>query len=375
MCCVAGLIRYHGTVLTWRTHLHFLSLLKGISISLIGLSTTSWHETDKSWTQIEHNDSTGCTEPVQIQYGASKTHIEQTQQLAESLILPRGSTQLGSFEFQLPDFVPGSCRLPHGSIDYRLQVSLERRGKCVKCFQHRLIVRNRIELLELRPALSECSAFSLSVPRSVFVPGQRVAYHLEANCTVQLVTRLLQCITYVSQQPLVKVKKVVRVLDESCELEDALHLPLTAPFMMLMPDELIEISYYLETLSDGSETLSVPLFVGTVAPPVDSTQLQVNQTCPSLGFVNLGKCPYLLCLSAPLLSHFNFYSLKALCENELLFSTINQLLQPHSCSREINVSSIAAKHSERLKLLRHQKKQSYVRLALRFFYKRLLPAN
>lgn len=361
--------------LTWPTHFYFLSLLEGISISLIGLSTTSWQETDKSWTQIEHNDSTGCIEPVLIQYGASKTHIEQTHQLADSLILPRGSTPLGCFAFQLPDSVPGSCRLPHGSIDYRLQVSLERRGKCVKCFQHRLIVRNRIELLELRPALSECTAFRLRLPRSVFVPGQRVAYQVQSKCSGQLVTRLQQCITYVSQQPLVKVKKVVRVLDESSELEDALHLPLTAPFMRQMPAELIEISYYLETLSDGSDTLCLPLFVGTVVPPVDNMQPPDNQTCPSLGFVNLGKCPYLLCLSAPLLSHFNFYSLEALCENELLFSTINQLLQPHSCSKEIIVSSLAAKHSEHLKLLRHQKKQSYVRFALRFFYKRLLPAH
>lgn len=221
-------------------------------------------------------------------------HIEQTQQLAQSLILPRGVTQLGSFEFQLPDSLPGSCRLPHGSVDYELEVSLERRGKHVKRFQHRLIVRNRIEFCELRPAQSASATCCLRLPRSVYVPGQRVAYQVQSNCmsSDRSITRLCQCITYVSQQPVPKVKKVQRVLDESCELEDnALHLPLTALATRQMPGEPIEITYYVETLSDASEPLRLPLLVGTVAPPVASS-VQQAASCPSLGFVNLGKCPY-----------------------------------------------------------------------------------
>lgn len=371
---VAGLIRYRGTVTN--TTNSSLLLSTGISIALIGLSQTNWQETDRSCRQIEHNDSTGRTESVQIQFEGNKTHIEQTEQLAESLILPQGITQLGSFEFQLPDSLPGSCRLPHGSVDYTLQVSLERRGKCVKRFQHRLIVRNHIEFGELRPAQCESSTCSLRLPRSVFVPGQRVGYQVETTCMSSgpLVTRLCQCITYVSQQPVAKVKKVLRVLDESCELEGALHLPLTAPIARQMQGEPIEITYHLETLSsDATEPLRLPLLVGTVAPPVDSSCVQQAASCPSLGFVNLGKCRPVQHLHL-VISISN--STAALCENELLFSTISQLLQPHSCSREIKVSSFApAKHSEHLKLLRHQKKQSYVRLALRFFYKRLLPAN
>ncbi|KAH8420956.1 hypothetical protein KR222_011090 [Zaprionus bogoriensis] len=355
--------------------------LEGISIALLGRSTTHWHEVDKSCTQIEHNDSTGRNEPVQLQFGGTTTHVEQRQKLAQSLLVPQGKThQLGAFEFALPDSVPGSCRLAHGSIDYTLQLTLERRGKHAKCFQQRLIVRNRIELHEVRPAVCETRTLCLRLPRSVFVPGQRVAYQLQPAPGVaqvpgcKLVTRLCQCITYSSPQHLGKHKKVVRVLDDSCEWEGALHLPLTAPIMRQSQGELIEISYYLETLSDCSEPLRLPLSVGTVAPPVDAVQQPVS--CPSLGFVNLGECSKLRCTHR--IAHFSVILLSffaALCENELLFSTINQLL-PHSCSREMNASNFSfSKHSERLKLLRRHKKQSYVRLALRFFYKRLLPAN
>ncbi|XP_062122804.1 uncharacterized protein LOC133836368 [Drosophila sulfurigaster albostrigata] len=320
--------------------------VEGIHITLLGISTTSWHETDKCLPQIEHNDSTGPAEPPQLYFGATKTHIEQTQELAKSLILPPGSLQLGSFTFQLPNEVPGSCRLPHGSISYSLQLTLERRSKQAKRFQHRLVVRNRIEFLEPRPATTESSTLCLSLPRSVFVPGQRVAYQLETSTSSsQLLTRLCQCIRYESHQPVAKFKKVVRILDESSSLEDALHLPLTALIMSQRSGDLIEITYYVETLGSCSEPLRLPLFVGTVAPPVD-THISLS----SLGFVNF-----------------------ALSENEVLLSSINQLL-PHSYSREL-VPSSSGKYNEQLKLLRRQKKQSYVRIALRYFYKRLLPAN
>ncbi|XP_034487661.1 uncharacterized protein LOC117791865 [Drosophila innubila] len=320
--------------------------VEGISITLLGVTTTSWHEAAKDLTHIEHNDSTGPTEPIQLHYAASKTHVEQTQQLAKSLILPPGCMQLGNFALQLPNNAPGSCRLDYGTTNYSLQLTLERRSKHAKRFQHRLCIRNRIEFHELTPATIQSSTLCLNLPRSVFVPGQRVAYRLEASVpSCQFTTRLCQCISYESQQPVVKCKKVVRVLNESCNMEDSLHLPLTAPIMSRLSGEAIEIAYYLETLSDCSKPLRLPLFVGTVAPPVDNPK-----NCSSLGFVNFG-----------------------LSENVLMCSSINQLL-PHSCSREIATSSYA-KHNEHLKLLRRQKKHSYVRIALQYFYKHLLPAN
>ncbi|KAH8311586.1 hypothetical protein KR044_007079 [Drosophila immigrans] len=320
--------------------------VEGISITLLGTSTTSWHESAKCLPQIEHNDSSGPTEPPQLHYGAAKSLVMQTQQLADSLILPPGSMQLGNFTFQLPNDVPASCHFPHGSISYSLQLTLERRSKQAKRLQHRLIVRKRIELLEPRPASTECSTLCLSLPRSVFVPGQRVAYQLEtSNLSTHFSTRLCQSVCYESQQPLPKFKKVVRILDESCCLEDVLHLPLTAPIMSHRSCDLIEIAYYLETFASCSEPLRLPLLVGTVAPPVDS-----HTSLASLGCINYASS-----------------------ENELLPSPINQLL-PQSYSREF-VTSTGVKHNEQLKLLRRQKKQSYVRIALRYFYKRLLPAN
>ncbi|KAL7729092.1 hypothetical protein ACLKA6_019915 [Drosophila palustris] len=323
--------------------------VEGISITLLGLSTTSWHEASNDLPQIEHNDSTGPTEPVQLHFGASKTHVEQTQQLAKSLILPPGCMQLGNFAFELPEDVPGSCRLDYGMINYSLQVTLERRSKHAKRFQLRLCIRDRIEFHELTPATIESPTLRLHLPRSVFVPGQRVAYQLQPTIpSSQLSTRLCQCISYESQQPLAKFKKVVRVLNESCYMEDELHLPLTAPIMSRQSgDNPIEIVYYLETHSDCSQPLRLPLFVGTVAPPVDHPK-----NCPSLGFVNFG-----------------------LSEKELVCSSINQnQLLPHNCSREFSTSSYA-KHCENPKLLRKQRKHSYVRIALRYFYKHLLPAN
>lgn len=320
--------------------------VEGISITLLGNSITSWNEANNCLQQVEHDDSTGPTEPALIHYSATKTHVQQTLQLAESMILPLGSVELGNFVFQIPSNVPDSCHLDYGSINYSLQLTLERRSKHAKRFQQRVCIRNRIELLELRPTATESSTVCLSLPRTVFVPGQRVAYQLEASIpSCQFMTRLCQCISYESQKPLAKFKKVVRVLDQSCNMEDSLHLPLTAPIMSRLPGEPIVIVYYLETLSSCSEPLRLPLLVGTVAPPVNRPT-----SCNSLGLVNFG-----------------------LSESELMFSSMNQL-QPNSCSREFATSSIV-KHSEHLDLLRHQKKHSYVRLALRYFYKRLLPAK
>ncbi|KAH8360144.1 hypothetical protein KR093_011032 [Drosophila rubida] len=344
--------------------------VEGISITLLGLSTTSWDEAAKCLPQIEHNDSTAPAEPPRLHFGATKTHIEQTQQLTEALSLPLGSLQLGSFAFQLPHELPGSCRLPHGAITYTLQLTLERRSKQAKRFQQRLVVRRRIELPELRPATAASATLSLSLPRSVFVPGQRVVYRLaKSTASAQLTTRLCQCISYESQQPLAKRKRVVRVLDESRGLEDALHLPLTANIMSAGESgDLITIEYYLETLATCCAPLRLPLFVGTVAPPGDSPA-----SLSPLGFVNFGKllesvCHHNVCLQFSLGCQF-----AGLAENEGLLSSINQL-RPHSHSRELLAPSLG-KHNEQLKLLRRQKKQSYVRMALRYFYSRLLPAN
>ncbi|EDW59564.1 uncharacterized protein [Drosophila virilis] len=322
--------------------------LEAVSISLICRSEISWREADSSLPLIEHNDSTATTESGYISYAANKTHLQQTQQLLQKLNLPPGGTQRCSFQFELPHDLPGSCRLPQGATDYTLFVTLQRRGKHDKHFQQRLCIRKRIELVDLQPACNASATLRLSLLRSIFAPGQRVAYQLHATVPATCQTRLLQSITYQSQQPVAKSKRVQNVLDESCALAAALHLPLTAPIMTQLPGEPIEIAYYLETWSSCSEPLRLPLLVGTVAPPVDV--IDSPTVGPSLGFVNL-----------------------ALCENDLLFSSINQLL-PHSCSRESNTPSITW-HGEHLKLLRRQKKQSYVRLALRFFYKNMLPTN
>ncbi|KAM8704483.1 hypothetical protein ACLKA7_009003 [Drosophila subpalustris] len=305
--------------------------VEGISITLLGLSTTSWHEASNDLPQIEHNDSTGPTEPVQLHFGASKTHVEQTKQLAESLILPPGCMQLGNFAFELPEDVPGTCRLDYGMINYSLQVTLERRSKHAKRFQLRLCIRDRIEFRELTPATVESPTLRLQLPRSVYVPGQRVAYQLKPTIpSRQFSTRLCQCISYESQKPLAKFKKVVRVLNESCYMEDELHLPLTAPIMSRHLGDPIEIVYYLDTHSDCSQPLRLPLFVGTVAPPVDHPK-----NCASLGFVNFG-----------------------LSEKELVCSSINQnQLLSHNCFREFSTSSYA-KHCENPKLLRKQRKHS-----------------
>ncbi|XP_064547756.1 uncharacterized protein LOC135434914 [Drosophila montana] len=322
--------------------------LEAVSIGLICRSAVSWREADPSLPLIEHNDSTAATEPGHISYVANKLHLQQTQQLLQTLSLPPGGTQRCSFQFELPHDLPGSCRLPLGATDYMLHVTLQRRGKHDKHFAQRLCIRKRIELVDLLPASSASATLRLSLPRSVFAPGQRVAYQLDATVPATCRTRLLQSITYQSQQPVAKAKRVLRALDESCALAAALHLPLTAPIMSQLPGEPIEIAYYLEAWSSCSEPLRLPLLVGTVAPPVDVIASPTDG--PSLGFVNL-----------------------ALCENDLLISSINQLL-PHSCSRELNAPSIA-RHGEHLKLLRRQKKQSYVSLALRFFYKNMLPTN
>ncbi|EDV92820.1 uncharacterized protein LOC6563270 [Drosophila grimshawi] len=317
--------------------------LEALSITLFGCSTICWQEAQTLMPHVEHNDSTAVTETACLKFEGSKTHLLQSQQLLEAVILPPGCTQCCNFEFELPSALPGSCRLPLGSTSYMLQVTLHRRGKHDKCFQQRLCIRNRIEFTDLQPAKCATATLQLSLPRTVYAPGQRVAYQLAATSPATCTTRLCQSITYQSQQPSTKAKQVLTVLDESSDLKAALHLPLTAPIMSQLPGELIAIAYYLETWTSCNEPLRLPLLVGTVAPPVEID-------FPAHGFVNL-----------------------ALCENDLQISSVNHRL-PHSCSQEFNAPSVS-RRGEHLKLLRRQKKQSYLRLALRYFNKNLLPAH
>ncbi|XP_030374543.1 uncharacterized protein LOC115624093 [Scaptodrosophila lebanonensis] len=327
--------------------------LEAINITLLGQSSTNWSERAiLKQPQIEHNDSAHDAKPLRLNYTGHKVHIRETQKLAGALVLLPGNTQLGSFQFQLPHTLPATCQLPYGSINYTLQVELERRGKYVKCFKQRLIVRKCVEFRSLRPLQSTTPTLSLQLERSVFVPGQGVAYKLipkRLHSHGYLNIRLCQGITYRSHTPEAKIKRVLRVLDESSEIDGALQLPLTAPIMSDTADQdLIEISYYLEALDD-IESIRLPLCVGTVAPPMETDPLAHVDSQP-LCFVNLATT--------------------ALSQNEL-FAPFNQLM-PHSCSREANAFGIS-RQCDRLKLLKHQKKQSYVKWALHYFYKNMLP--
>ncbi|XP_068156468.1 uncharacterized protein [Drosophila tropicalis] len=331
--------------------------VEGIKITLLGLTTVNWKESVHGLPQIEHNDcSSQPLEPMETFYKASKTLIENTKQLTDAMLLLPGKAHLASYDFQLPQSLPATCRLSHGSTNYILKVNLERQGKHVKSFHHRLIVKKCINFSDLRPQTKETCHLSLKLSRSVFVPGQSVGYELQTELPQPYVTRLCQSITYESEVPCRKSKNVLTVLAESSEMCGELRLPLTAPIMTTEEkedrEEAIQISYLIETLYTGGDcrqvSLQLPVFVGTIAPPMDSISSQATTEAMPLCFVNL-----------------------ALHQSEL-FTPINQLLAD-SCSRELNVMT-SGKHCEGVKLLQCQpkKKKSYIYMALRYFHKTLL---
>ncbi|XP_022221016.2 uncharacterized protein LOC111073139 [Drosophila obscura] len=319
--------------------------VEGISITLSGISHVHWQESLAGPPQIEHNDSSrSCVEPTKVDYKGDKVHINQVKKLTAGQRLLPGITQVWNFEFVLPDSLPATCRVGNGSVEYALKVIIERRSKHYKCFTQRLVIRRSLAFTDLQPQMKEHSLLRLSLPRSVFVPGQSVGYAVASKEGSAAITRLCQCINYECQKPERKIKKVIRILSECSELQAELRLPLTSP---IMTDERqpqpIEISYYVETVSHMKPPLRLAICVGTSAPPAICS-LESSRLC----FVNL-----------------------ALSQSEL-FEPINQLLA-HSCHSQETGALALGKHCERIKLLKCQKKQSYVQLLMRYFYKRLLP--
>ncbi|XP_017057184.1 arrestin domain-containing protein 17 [Drosophila ficusphila] len=318
--------------------------LEGVNITLHGLSSVHWRESLRGLPEIEHNDSSGQLESVKVDYSGSKVHINQTKKLTDELCLQPGAFQLGEFSFELPKILPATCSLPYGNIEYSLKVVIERKGKHNKCFQQRLVIKKRLEFIDLKPQFKETSNTRLNLPRSVFVPGQSIRYEIESKDGVlEFVTRLCKKTSYTSSEPNKKTKTVIEVLSESSDLKNDLRLPLTAPIMSHSDQlEPIDISYYIETFNYLDPPIKLTIFVGSVAPPVDSP-MESSRLC----FVNL-----------------------ALSQSEL-FRPINQFLA-HSCSREIGAMALN-KHCERIKLLKGPKrKRSYVQLAFRYLYKKVL---
>ncbi|XP_017119916.1 arrestin domain-containing protein 1 [Drosophila elegans] len=319
--------------------------LDAVSITLHGVSSVHWRESLHGPPEIEHNDSTGILENAKVDYKGTKVHISQTKKLTSGLRLQPGIFQLGDFKFQLPENLPATCSLPFGKVEYMLKAVFERRGKHNKCFQQRLVIRNSLEFNDLKPQIAETSNISLSLSRSVFVPGQNVSYETNSkDGSSKLLTRLCKKISYTCQKPSAKTKTVVQVLSESLDLINQLRLPLTAPIMS-HPDllEPIQISYYIETLNYLDPPLRLPIFVVTAAPLMYSP-MESSRLC----FVNM-----------------------ALSQSDLM-KPINQDLT-HNCSLEIG-SLALTKHCERIKLLKGpRRKKSYVQLALRYFYKKVGP--
>ncbi|XP_017081980.2 uncharacterized protein LOC108115171 [Drosophila eugracilis] len=319
--------------------------LEGVCITIHGVSTVHWREALGGPPEIEHNDSSGNLDCAKVDYKGSKVHINQTKTLSDGLRLQPGVFPMGDFNFQLPENLPATCNLPFGNVEYMLKVVIKRKGKHNKCFQQRLVIRKSLEFCDLKPQISENSNISLALPRSVFVPGQSVNYVIVSKDGVlKFLTRLCKKINYTSLEPNAKTKTVIQVLSQSTDLKGDLRLPLTAPFMT-HPDHLepIQISYYLETFNYLDPPLKLPIFVATAAPPIYSA-MESSRHC----FVNL-----------------------ALSQSEL-FRPINQFLA-HSCSRDIGALALS-KHCESIKLLKHPKrKRSYVQLALRYLYKKVLP--
>ncbi|KAH8281107.1 hypothetical protein KR054_011101 [Drosophila jambulina] len=320
--------------------------LEGVNITLYGASSVHWRETDPGPPQIEHNDSTRQVVCTKLDYKGGKVHINETKNLMGGQILQPGSKDLGSFVFQLPESLPATCSVPYGRVEYILRVVMERRSKHSKCFEQRLVVRRSLEFTDLKPQFKDTSMLSLSLPRSVFVPGQNVDYKVESRDGIlEILTRLCQSISYQSSVPEKITKTVTKVLAESSASNGNLRLPLTAPIMS-HPDQFgpIHISYYIEAYNFVDPPVRLPLFVATVAPPTHSACIESSRLC----FVNLA------------LSHGDW------------FAPINQLLA-QSCSREIGALALN-KHCERIRLLKGPKrKQSYVQLALQYFHKKVLP--
>lgn len=265
-----------------------------LSISLRCHSTVGWQEVDRSLPQIVHNDSEAIREPDYINYTGDKLYLDQTQQLLQGIyLLPRGIKRC-IFDFQLPSELPGMCRLPLGRTSYTLQVRLLRYSKHDKIFQKSLCVKQRIELRDLRPATSSSVSLRLHLSRSSYVPGQRIAFEVQPTEPATCRTCLCQVITYRSEQPAVKEKRVQRVLDESSDSAGVLHLPLCTPLMTQLQGEPIEISYFVEAGSNlCRQPLRLPLWVGTVAPPIDApadARTDSRTDSPALGYDNLGKC-------------------------------------------------------------------------------------
>ncbi|KAH8337392.1 hypothetical protein KR059_008872 [Drosophila kikkawai] len=320
--------------------------LVGVNITLYGTSTVHWRESDPGPPQIEHNDSARQVECAKVDYKGRKVHINETNNLVGGLVLPPGPKDLGPFEFQLPESLPATCSVPNGRVEYILKVVIERRSKHSKSFEQRLVVRRSLEFADLKPQIKETSTLSLSLPRSVFVPGQSVGFEVDSRDGVlDILTRLCQSITYHSSVPENRTKTVKKVLAECSSPNGNLRLPLTAPIMS-HPDQFgpIHISYFIEAYNFVDPPLRLPLFVATVAPPTHSPSIESSRLC----FVNLA------------LSHGDW------------LSPINQLLA-QSCSREIGALALN-KHCEGIRLLKGPKrKQSYVQLAMRYFHKKVLP--
>lgn len=223
--------------------------------------------------QIEHNDSSTSLEWVELDYTGHKVHINETKKLTNGINLPTGTTNLGYFKFSIPENLPATCRVPFGSVGYTLKLKIDRCGKFSKCFEKQLMIKRQVEFSDLKPDFKEASRFVLTLARSVFAPGQSVTYEVQTkDDDLDSITRLYQCITYESQSPKAKSKKVTRCVSECRHDTNKLHLPLTVPIMTYRETTgLISISYYVETFSYGDPSISLPIYVATAAPPVYSS--------------------------------------------------------------------------------------------------------
>ncbi|KAH8350131.1 hypothetical protein KR067_002687 [Drosophila pandora] len=316
--------------------------IEATSITFFGVTTVHWKEPLEN-PQIEHNDSSASLEWVKVDYTGDRVHINETKKLTNGLILPTGTTNLGYFKFSIPENLPATCRVPLGSVGYTLTLKIDRCGKFRKCFEKRLVIKRQLDFNDLKPDFKESSRFVLTLARSVFVPGQTVTYEVQTKDGVlDSITRLYQCIIYKSQSPKVKSKKVTKCLSECRQDTNKLHLPLTVPIMTYRePTGLISISYYVETLSYGDPSISLPIYVVTAAPPMYSS---TEFSC--------------LCYTNPVLGHSD------------VFTPFNKLMI-NGNSMEIGAVSLN-KHCELIELLRVRKqKRSSVYLALRCLYNKV----
>ncbi|KAH8276225.1 hypothetical protein KR026_005806 [Drosophila bipectinata] len=315
--------------------------IEATSVTFFGSSTVHWTE-PLTVREIEHNDSSTSLEWDKMDCTGSKVHINETKKLTSRIELPTGITHLGYFMFFIPQNLPASCRVSLGRVAYTLKLRIDRCGKYSKCFERHLVIKRLVEFSGLKPDFKEDSRFVLSLPRSVFVPGQSISYKVQTKDGVlDSITRLCQCIIYESQSPKVKSKKVTRCLSE-CRLNTSmLLLPLTVPIMTYEEQTgPISISYYVETLSYGHQSISLPIYVATAAPPVySSTEISS------------------LCYTNPVFSSFE------------VLMPFNKLTTNRS-SLEIDELALN-KHCELIDLLRcTKKKRSNMYLALRCLFKK-----